>query len=59
MENVGAEEVKKYCADYFGNLGTGENLTIKELALMIKDIVGYKCDIKHNLSKPDRTPRKP
>ncbi|MCX7948428.1 MAG: GDP-L-fucose synthase, partial [candidate division WOR-3 bacterium] len=33
-------------------------LTIKELALMIKDIVGYKGDIKHDLSKPDGTPRK-
>lgn len=40
------------------NIGTGEDLTIKELALLIKDIVGYKGEIKHDLSKPDGTPRK-
>ncbi|MDW7999351.1 MAG: GDP-L-fucose synthase, partial [Thermodesulfovibrio sp.] len=58
MENVDAEEMKKYCADYFVNVGTGEDLTIKELALMIKDIIRYRGDIKHDLSKPDGTPRK-
>ncbi|MCX7948444.1 MAG: GDP-L-fucose synthase, partial [candidate division WOR-3 bacterium] len=42
----------------FVNVGTGEDLTIKELALMIKDIVGYKGEIRTDLSKPDGTPRK-
>ncbi len=40
------------------NIGTGEDLTIKDLAVLIKDIVGYKGEIHHDLSKPDGTPRK-
>jgi GDP-L-fucose synthase len=40
------------------NIGTGEDLEIGELASMIKDIVGYKGEIVHDLSKPDGTPRK-
>ena len=40
------------------NIGTGEDLEIGELALLIKDIVGYKGTIVHDLSKPDGTPRK-
>lgn len=40
------------------NIGTGEDLEIKELALLIKDIVGYEGTIEHDLSKPDGTPRK-
>ncbi|MDW7973172.1 MAG: hypothetical protein RMJ67_08335 [Elusimicrobiota bacterium] len=50
--------MKRYCSDYFVNVGTGEDLTIKELALMIKDIIGYRGDVKHDFSKPDGTPRK-
>src|SRR5882757_531321 len=40
------------------NIGTGEDLEIKELALLIKKIVGYSGEIQHDLSKPDGTPRK-
>ncbi|MFT4153567.1 GDP-L-fucose synthase [Parafilimonas sp.] len=40
------------------NIGTGEEVSIKELALLIKDIVGYKGEIKFDTSKPDGTPRK-
>jgi GDP-L-fucose synthase len=40
------------------NIGTGVDLSIKDLALMIKKIVGYTGEIKHDLSKPDGTPRK-
>lgn len=40
------------------NIGTGEDVTIKDLALLIKDIVGYEGEIQHDLSKPDGTPRK-
>lgn len=40
------------------NIGTGEDLEIKELALLIKKIVGYTGEIQHDLSKPDGTPRK-
>ena len=47
-----------YNEEKFVNIGSGTDLTIKDLALLIKDIVGYKGDIKHDLSKPDGTPRK-
>jgi len=40
------------------NIGTGEDLSIKDLALKIKDIVGYHGDIIWDASKPDGTPRK-
>jgi GDP-L-fucose synthase len=40
------------------NIGTGEDLEIGELALMIRDITGYKGELRHDLSKPDGTPRK-
>lgn len=40
------------------NIGTGKDISIKELALLIKEIVGYKGDIKFDTSKPDGTPRK-
>ncbi|MBX3163190.1 MAG: GDP-L-fucose synthase [Bacteroidetes bacterium] len=40
------------------NVGTGTDLSIKDLALLIKKIVGYNGEIKHDLSKPDGTPRK-
>ena len=40
------------------NIGTGEDLEIKELALLIKKIVGYTGEIQHDLTKPDGTPRK-
>ena len=40
------------------NIGTGEDITIKGLALLIREIVGYTGSIEHDLSKPDGTPRK-
>jgi len=40
------------------NVGCGEDLSIKELAFMIKEIVGYQGEIDFDLSKPDGTPRK-
>lgn len=47
-----------YDGEQFVNIGSGTDLTIKDLALLIKDIVGYKGEIIHDLSKPDGTPRK-
>lgn len=47
-----------YDGEQFVNIGSGKDLTIKDLALLIKDIVGFKGDIVHDLSKPDGTPRK-
>jgi GDP-L-fucose synthase len=40
------------------NVGVGEDLEIKELALLISRIVGYEGGIGHDLTKPDGTPRK-
>jgi len=40
------------------NIGTGNDLTIKELAEIIKKIVGYQGKISWNTTKPDGTPRK-
>jgi GDP-L-fucose synthase len=40
------------------NIGVGDDISIKELALMIKDIVGYEGNIVWDTSKPDGTPRK-
>jgi GDP-L-fucose synthase len=40
------------------NIGTGEDLTIRELATMIKQIVGFKGEVVWNDSIPDGTPRK-
>lgn len=47
-----------YDGEQFVNIGSGTDLTIKDLALLIRDIVGYKGEIVHDLSKPDGTPRK-
>lgn len=44
--------------DYLYNVGTGVDLTIKELAQMIQEIVGHKGDIIWDDTKPDGTPRK-
>jgi GDP-L-fucose synthase len=42
----------------FINIGVGEDLTIRELAELIKDIVGYRGTVRFNTSMPDGTPRK-
>ncbi|MEZ2333982.1 GDP-L-fucose synthase family protein [Mucilaginibacter sp. RCC_168] len=40
------------------NIGTGKDLSIKDLAILIKKIIGYEGEIKFDASKPDGTPRK-
>ena len=42
----------------FVNVGTGEEVSIKELALTIQAVVGYRGDIVFDTTKPDGTPRK-
>ena len=45
--------------DYgFVNLGTGVDISIKDLALTVKDVVGFEGELKFDTSKPDGTPRK-
>ena len=40
------------------NVGSGQEVSIKNLALAIADVVGFEGEILHDLSKPDGTPRK-
>lgn len=40
------------------NVGTGEDLTIRELAELICDVVGFKGELTWDTTKPDGTPRK-
>ena len=50
MENYNNSEIV--------NIGTGQDVTIKYLAELIKDIVGFKGEIAWDTAKPDGTPRK-
>lgn len=40
------------------NIGTGKEVTIKELALLVKEVVGFKGELVFDETKPDGTPRK-
>ena len=40
------------------NIGTGEDISIFDLAVLVRDVVGGSAKIVHDLSKPDGTPRK-
>ena len=40
------------------NVGSGQEISISELAKLIAEVVGFEGTISHNLSKPDGTPRK-
>ncbi len=40
------------------NIGTGHDLTIKDLALLIKDVLGFEGELVFDTTKPDGTPRK-
>lgn len=50
--------MKNYNDETLVNIGTGEDISIKDLALLIKDITGYEGILKFDSSKPDGTPRK-
>jgi GDP-L-fucose synthase len=50
--------MQHYSAPEFINVGTGVDLTIKDLALLIKELVGYTGELFFDTSKPDGTPRK-
>lgn len=47
-----------YSGNEFVNIGTGEDVTILEVAHMIKEIVGYTGTLEFDATKPDGTPRK-
>ena len=50
--------MQNYNEQGFVNIGVGHDIAIKDLAKLIKKIVGYEGEIVHDLSKPDGTPRK-
>ena len=50
--------MQDYDEDYHINVGTGEDVTIKELTETIVDVVGYAGEVKWDTSKPNGTPRK-
>ncbi|MEM6348500.1 MAG: GDP-L-fucose synthase, partial [Bacteroidota bacterium] len=50
--------MREYNGRQFVNIGVGEDISIKDLALMIKDVVGYEGELAFDTSKPTGTPRK-
>ena len=50
--------MKNYNEKQFVNIGTGEDISIKDVALIIKDIVGFDGELVFDTTKPDGTPRK-
>jgi len=50
--------MQEYDGTEWMNIGVGEDVSIKELAELIKDIVGYEGELEFNTAKPDGTPRK-
>jgi len=58
LANACLHLIEHYNEKQFLNIGTGEDMTIRELAEMIKNIVGYDGEILWDITKPDGTPRK-
>jgi len=50
--------LNNYSGLSFVNVGVGHDLSIKDLALLIRDVVGFTGDIVFDTTKPDGTPRK-
>jgi len=50
--------MQNYDEEGLVNIGTGEDISIKDLAILIKGIIGYNGEIKFDTSRPDGTPRK-
>jgi GDP-L-fucose synthase len=50
--------MENYSEPGFLNIGVGKDVTIKSLAELIRDVVGYEGEIQWNTDKPDGTPRK-
>jgi GDP-L-fucose synthase len=50
--------MNNYNSSEIVNIGTGEDLTIKDLAHLVKEVVGFNGDIYFNTDKPDGTPKK-
>lgn len=50
--------METYDGNQFVNLGWGKDISIRDLALLIKEVVGYEGELVFDRSKPDGTPRK-
>lgn len=50
--------MKKYDKKQFLNIGSGQEITIKDLACLIKEVVGFKGELRFDTTKPDGMPRK-
>lgn len=50
--------LEHYDGDGIVNIGLGEDLSIGELAAIVRDVVGFKGEIVYDTTKPDGTPRK-
>jgi len=50
--------MQHYDERLFINVGTGEEISIKDLALLISEVTGFTGEIKFDTTKPDGTPRK-
>ena len=50
--------MENYNENQFLNIGTGQEVTIRDLAEIIKEVVGFKGEFVYDSSKPDGTPRK-
>lgn len=50
--------MENYNDKQFVNVGSGTDISIKDLALLVKKVVGYEGELTFNTSKPDGTPRK-
>ena len=50
--------MRKYSEQHFVNIGSGHEISISDLAIMIKKIVGFEGTVDFDKSKPDGTPRK-
>lgn len=50
--------MESYDGKQFVNIGVGNDISIKDLALMVKDVVGFEGELEFDTSKPSGTPRK-
>jgi len=50
--------MQNYNEEGLVNIGTGHDISIKDLAMLIKNVIGYNGEIKFDTTKPDGTPRK-
>lgn len=58
MDNFNPNKQQNEDGDIMFNIGTGEDITIKNLALLMKKTIGYEGEILWDTSKPNGTPRK-